>query len=72
MSQPSTEPELRKMGEPTYRLEFHTAGYDIRVYQPYLVAEVIVPGPRSRRVTRDSACLPHTSSAPTAAPTNSI
>ena len=45
MSQPSTEPELRKTGEPTYRLEFHTDAYDIRVYQPYLVAEVIVPGP---------------------------
>ncbi|MEO6210765.1 MAG: heme-binding protein [Gemmatimonadaceae bacterium] len=45
MSQPSTEPELRKTGEPTYRLELHTDAYDIRVYQPYLVAEVIVPGP---------------------------
>ena len=45
MSQPSTEPELRKTGEPTYRVEFHTDGYDIRVYEPYLVAEVIVPGP---------------------------
>jgi hypothetical protein len=44
MSQPSTEPELGKTGEPTYRLELHADGYDIRVYQPYLVAEVIVPG----------------------------
>ena len=27
------------------RLELHTDTYDIRVYQPYLVTEVIVPGP---------------------------
>ncbi len=45
MSQDSTETERRKTGEPSYRLELHTNSYDIRVYAPYLVAEVIVPGP---------------------------
>ncbi len=45
MSQTSTEAERSKSGEPTYRLERHTVDYDIRVYAPYLVAEVIVPGP---------------------------
>jgi len=45
MTQTSTEPVLSKTGEPTYRLEIHTDAYDIRVYEPYLVAEVIVPGP---------------------------
>ena len=45
MSQSSTEPELRETGEQAYRLELHADAYDIRVYQPYLVAEVIVPGP---------------------------
>ena len=45
MTQSSPEPERRKTGEPTYRLELHTDTYDIRVYQPYLVTEVIVPGP---------------------------
>ncbi len=45
MSQTSTEPEVRKTGEPTYRLEQHTALYDIRGYDAYVVAEVLVPGP---------------------------
>ncbi len=45
MSQSSTEAETRKTGEPTYRIELHTDAYDIRVYEPYVVAEVIVPGP---------------------------
>lgn len=45
MSQRTTEPELSKSGEPIYRLEQHTGAYDIRVYEPYLVAEVIVRGP---------------------------
>jgi len=45
MGQTSTEPELRKTGEPNYVLELHTDAYDIRTYEPYLVAEVIVPGP---------------------------
>ncbi|MEP6781792.1 MAG: heme-binding protein [Gemmatimonadaceae bacterium] len=44
MSQSSTEPEGRKAGEPTYRRELHTDAYDIRVYEPFLVAEVLVEG----------------------------
>ncbi len=45
MSQTSTKPARREAGEPTYRLELHTERYDIRVYEPYFVAEVIVSGP---------------------------
>ncbi len=45
MSQTSTEPELRKTGEPTYRILQHTDAFDLRQYEPYLVAEVTVPGP---------------------------
>ena len=45
MSQQTTDPESRKAGEPTYRLELHTDAFDVRVYEKYLVAEVIVPGP---------------------------
>lgn len=45
MSQQSTEPELQKAGEPVYSLDQHTEQFDVRVYAPYLVAEVIVPGP---------------------------
>ena len=45
MTQQSTEPELQKTGEPGYRIERHTDDFDIRTYESYLVAEVIVPGP---------------------------
>jgi len=45
MSQTSAEPTRSKRGEPAYRLEHHTDSYDIRAYDHYLVAEVIVPGP---------------------------
>jgi SOUL heme-binding protein len=45
MSQHSADEELQKTGEPAYRIERHTDEFDIRIYEPYLVAEVIVPGP---------------------------
>ncbi|WP_373062502.1 heme-binding protein [Gemmatimonas sp.] len=45
MGQSSTTPARRDAGEPAYRLELHTDVYEIRVYEPYLVAEVIVAGP---------------------------
>jgi len=45
MSQTSTKTVVSKTGEPTCHLEIHTDFYDIRVYEPYFVAEVIVPGP---------------------------
>ena len=45
MSHTITEQEISKSGEPIYRLERHTDAYDVRVYAPYLVAEVMVPGP---------------------------
>ncbi len=45
MTQTSAAPERRKSGEPRYRLERHTEAFDISAYEPYLVADVIVPGP---------------------------
>lgn len=44
MIQQRTAPE-QKAGEPAYHVERHTEQFDVRVYAPYLVAEVIVPGP---------------------------
>lgn len=44
MIQQSTEPDLQKTGEPVYRMEQHTEQFDVRVYAPYLVAEVLVQG----------------------------
>jgi SOUL heme-binding protein len=45
MSEQRAEQEVRKVGEPIYRMERHTDDFDIRLYESYLVAEVIVPGP---------------------------
>jgi len=45
MTQAGTESASSKPGEPAYRTERHTEAFDIRVYEPYLIAEVIVPGP---------------------------
>lgn len=56
MSQTSSEPELRKTGEPTYRLEQHTELYDIRAYDAYIVAEVQVSGP-AEAASRDGFSL---------------
>jgi len=45
MNETRAEPELRKTGEPAYRILQHSGAFDIRMYEPYLVAEVTVPGP---------------------------
>lgn len=45
MSDTIAEPELHKTGEPAYRIVQHTDAFDIRAYEPYLVAEVTLPGP---------------------------
>jgi len=45
MSQTSTKAAGRTAGEPAYRFGRHTDAYDIRVYEPEFVAEVIVSGP---------------------------
>ncbi len=44
MIQQSAATELQKTGEPVYRVELHNDAFDVRVYAPYLVAEVVVPG----------------------------
>ncbi|MEO7966309.1 MAG: heme-binding protein [Gemmatimonadaceae bacterium] len=45
MSQVTSANVERENGEPAYRLVQHHDVFDVREYSPYLVAEVIVPGP---------------------------
>ena len=45
MTHTIAEPKLHESGEPAYRIVQHTDAFDIRAYEPYLVAEVTLPGP---------------------------
>ena len=45
MSHQRTNPKRFNGGEPVYRVERHHDQFEVRVYEPYLVAEVTVPGP---------------------------
>jgi hypothetical protein len=45
MTQPDVPPTPRSGNEPAFVLESHRDAFDVRRYAPYLVAEVVVPGP---------------------------
>jgi hypothetical protein len=45
MTQPAAAPAPHPGNEPAYSVESHGAQFDVRRYAPYLVAEVVVPGP---------------------------